>query len=259
MRPTSPLARSAHQFLLALVTLGAPVALTAQSGESLPSARTLIDKHIAAVGGREKLLAHQSATVKGAFEVPAQGISGTYVLHSARPNKLLMTITVPGIGDIASGYDGTVAWSDNPMQGARVLEGKELESMKESTGSDAELRDPSVITSAETVEKTTMGAQSCYKVKLVWKSGRTSYDCYAVDNGLRVATSAQQETQMGAIDVSTTLADYKDFGGVKRPSKMTQEMMGVQQVMTVSSVEYDTVPAGAFDLPKGIRALIEKK
>jgi hypothetical protein len=259
MRLSSPLVTSARRLALAGVTLLAPAALVAQQDASLPPARQLIDKHIAAMGGKEKLLAHATSTTKGTFEIPSQGLSGQYQLYSAKPNKVSMTITIPGIGDIASGFDGSVAWSTNPMQGARVLSGKELDAMKESTGEDSEFRTPAVITSAETVEKTTMGGEACYKVKLVWKSGRTSYDCYSVATGLRVGTSAQQETQMGTIDVSTTLSDYKDFGGVKRPAKMTQEMMGMQQVMTITSVEYDTVPANAFELPKEVKALVDKK
>lgn len=257
MRLSSPLVASTRRLVLLGAAVAAPSVLAAQQG-SLPPARQLIDKYIAAVGGKPAILAHKSQRVKGTFEVPAQGMTGEYELLAARPNLMSMKMNIPGVGEITSGYDGTVAWSNNPMQGPRVMTGKELDALKES-GPDAELRDPSVLASAETVEKTTMAGQSCYKVKLVWKSGRTTFDCYNVDNGLLVAQSASQESPMGTIEVQTTLSDYKDFGGVKRAATRMQEMMGMQQIMTIKSIEYDVVPSTAFELPKEIKALVAKK
>src|SRR3712207_8571336 len=43
-------------------------------------------------------------------------------------------------GQMSSGYDGTVGWSVNPMQGPRLLEGKELEQLREDAGPAAMLR-----------------------------------------------------------------------------------------------------------------------
>ena len=261
MRLASPLVSRARSLALAGAVVLAPLALTAQAGapaSSLPPARQLIDKHIAAVGGRQALLAHKNARLKGSFEVPAQGMQGEFEMLSANPNLMAMKVTIPGIGDITSGYDGKTAWTNNPMQGPRIMSGKELDALKEA-GPEAELRDASLLTSAETVEKTTMGGQACYKVKLVWKSGRTTYDCYSVDSGLRVGQQMSQESPMGTVEVQTTLSDYTDFGGVKRAAKSTQEMMGMQQVMTIKSIEYDVVPPTAFELPKEIKALVDKK
>lgn len=253
MRLPSPLVRS-----IAAVGLAAAAASPLAAQGALPPARQLIDKHIAAVGGKQAILAAKSAHMKGTFEVPSQGMSGEMEIMTQRPNMMFSKVNIPGIGEITTGFNGSVGWSMNPMQGPRVMTGKELDLMKEQTA-ESELRDASLLMSAETVEKTTMGGQECYKVKLVWKSGRTSYDCYSVANGLLVGQQMSQESPMGTIEVTTTFADYKDFGGVKRPATRMQEMMGMQQIMTVKSVTYDAVPASAFELPKEIKALVEKK
>src|SRR5205823_4005783 len=148
------------------------------------------------------ILAHASARTKGALEVPAQAIKGEYELLTAHPNKSAMQITLPGVGTIMQGFDGTVAWSNDPMQGAHVMTGKELDAVKERGGIGAELRSAELLTSAETVEKTQMGGQTCYKVKIVWKSGRTSYDCYSTESGLRVGMNDTQDGPMGAMEIS---------------------------------------------------------
>src|SRR3982750_2609286 len=43
----------------------------------LPAARSIIDRHIKAVGGREAILSHTSHHATGTFSVPAQGLVGT--------------------------------------------------------------------------------------------------------------------------------------------------------------------------------------
>lgn len=61
------------------------------------------------------------------------------------------------------------------------------------------LRDASLFTVRETVERTELNGAACYKVRLVWNSGRETHDCYGVDTGLMVAQVASQESPMGAI------------------------------------------------------------
>ena len=41
------------------------------------------------------------------------------------------------------------------------------------------------------------------------------------------------------------------------PTTIKQKMMGVEQVMTFTSIEYDTVDAAAFEPPAAIKALIK--
>jgi hypothetical protein len=257
MHHQSPFARLALRSAAIVALAALPSVVVAQ--DALPSARSLVDKYVSLIGGRDKILGLGSTHTVGTFEVPAQGVAGEYDLNTAKPNMMVMKISIPGLGDVASGFDGNVAWSNNPMQGPRVLSGPELEAAKEQADPETVFRPDSKVTSMETVEKTQMGGQSCYKVKVVWKSGRTTFDCYSTDSGLLVGSSAKQETQMGTIDATTTFSDYKEFGGIKRATKVTVEAMGMQQVMTVKSMEFNGVDAKIFELPADIKALVGKK
>ena len=78
------------------------------------------------------------------------------------------------------GYDGTTGWSINPMEGPRLVEGDELRQMRDDADRRALIRDAALIASMETVERTEMNAQACYRVRIVWKSGRETTDCYAL-------------------------------------------------------------------------------
>jgi hypothetical protein len=237
--------------------MAAPAA--AQAPASLPPAKDLIAKFVAATNGPAVMAKHQSVRSKGRFELPAAGMSGDLEISQARPNKTMMRITVSAIGQIEQGFDGTTAWSINPMQGPRLLTGRELDAVREESGFGTSSRQGPNVAAAETVEKTEMNGEPCYKVKMVWKSGRETFDCYSVASGLLIASQGKQESPMGTIDVTNLISDYKDFGGQKVATRLTQQVMGNEQVLIISSVDYDAADPAVFEMPAAIKALVEKK
>jgi hypothetical protein len=247
-----PVGRRVWALALAVCAL-APAPAAAQQ---LPPAEQLVERYLQAVGGRDALLAPRTTRTRGTFEMPAAGVSGELEVVSGKPNRIATRVSIPALGEIRNGFDGTTGWSLDPMMGARLLAGGELEAAREQADPMAAVRDPSVFQSITTVEQTTMGGQACYKVRLVWKSGRESFDCYAVDGGLLVASINTQESPMGTMAVTTIVSDYRQFGNVRMPTKLTQEMMGQQQVITVTSVEFDVVDDAAFNPPAEIHALM---
>ena len=172
-------------------------AQTAATSSSLPAARTIIDRYVQAIGGRDAVLRHTSIRSVGSFEMPAAGVKGNLTVVQVAPNKMGMTIDLPGMGQMVTAYDGTVGWSINPMQGPRVLEGKELAQIREDAGPSAMLRPADRVRSVETVERTTMNGQSCYKVKVTTLSGRETFDCYSTETGLLVGMTGRRTRRWG--------------------------------------------------------------
>lgn len=241
---------------LLVAAVGAPSIAGAQG---LPPAKELIAKYVAATGA-DGWKSHKSSRMKATMDMPSAGISASMEVMHVYPNHVFTKVDVPGMGMMTSGFDGDNAWSVNPMQGPRVLSGAELDAIRaESDPSASYTRQSPDITSSETVEKTTMGGQECYKVKHTWKSGKISFDCFSVADGLLVATQSKQNTPMGEIDMMTTLSGYKDFGGFKRATTMTQEVMGQQQIITISAWEWDNVDVKEMEVPAEIKAMLTKK
>lgn len=246
----SAILRSGRLLAGALLLL-APAAASAQ----LPAAADLMAAYNKAIGGEAAFAKYQGMHVTGSFAIPSMGMSAGMEVYSARPNKMLTVSSIPGMGEMRQGFDGETAWGIDPMRGARILQGPELAMIQDQAGFDADLRVMSKFKSAETIEKTTLGGQECYKVKLVWLSGRESYDCYSAANGLLVARIENQESDMGRIEATTLLQDYTDFGGIMIPKKSVVTAMGMEQVLTIEKVEFDTVDAAKFELPAEIKAL----
>ena len=68
----------------------------------------------------------------------------------------------------------------------------------------------------------------------------------------------KQTTQMGEMEVTQLLSNYKDFGGIKRASTTSFQMMGQEIRTTVNSWEWDTVKPEEMEPPADIKALLKK-
>lgn len=241
--------------LTAVAFLLAPAALGAQA---LPPAAQLMEAYTKAVGGEEAWKKLPGMHTTGTYAVPSMGLSADFNIWGSRPAKSLMIVTIPGMGEMRQGFDGTTGWAIDPMQGARVLSGNELKAAQDEAGMDNSIRLPKNFTSVETVEKTTLGGKECYKVKLVWKSGRETFDCYSTADGMMVASVATQDSPMGSVEAVTLMSDYKAFGEIKVPTRMTISMMGMEQVLSINSIEFVAVEDAKFELPAEIKAMVKK-
>ncbi len=62
---------------------------------------------------------------------------------------------------------------------------------------------------------------------------------------------------MGTLTMTSIEGDYKRVGKLTQAMAVTQQVMGVEQKITLSTVEYDNVAASAFEPPAAIKALIK--
>lgn len=234
-------------------------AASSAPAQDLPAAKDLIQKWATSVNA-SGWKGHKSARSVGVFDIPAMGMSAK--MESAQmfsPAKSVTKIELPGMGEIRQGFDGTTSWMMNPMQGAQVMPKEQVAQQQEDADPDNYSRTSPAILSSETVEKTKLNDQDCYKVKHTWKSGRVSHDCFSVADGLIVWTQTKVVSPMGEMEVTTTFSGYKEFGGVKRAATTSVDQGGQQFIMTLQSWEWDTVVEKEFELPPEIKALVEKK
>lgn len=242
--------------VLATVMAG-PAPTAAVQKADLPPARDIIDRFVAAIGGADAVRKFKSRRAVGTFSVPAQGISGALEVLAAAPDRQLLRIAVSGLGEVQQGFDGRVAWLIDPMTGPRVLEGAAYSQMQMDADFYGELHDAKHYTKIETVGREEFEGIQAYKVRLIRPSGEEDFEYFAVDSGLLVGNSVTRMSPMGPLPAITVFGEYKDFGGVKLATRIVQKVMGVEQIMTVTTVEHDKVDASAFALPAPIKALVK--
>ena len=184
-------------------------------------------------------------------------MTGAIEVFAAKPDKSMVKITIPGVGEVVEAYDGKNGWTMSAMTGPMLLEGKQLEEKRFDTDFFGELHDASRYESMTTVERADFDGRQCYKVRLVRKGGGEDFEFYDVETGLKAGRIATRETPMGTVTGTSTEGDYKKFGNLLQPTTVKNTMMEVQQLITITSIEYDNVSPSVFEPPAQIKALIK--
>ncbi|HEY7769406.1 hypothetical protein [Longimicrobium sp.] len=240
---------------LALAGAALTVAAAPAQAQTLPTAEQVVARYVAAIGGEQAITAQQFRRVQIEMSMPAAGVTMTGEMLQARPNKALMNIEFPGIGSMRQGYDGQVAWSLNPVQGAKILGGKELADVLRQFDFEANLRFSHLFRSMETVGRGEMNGEKCVNVRMVTEGGDEVLNCFADDDGLLVGAVVKTSTEAGQTESTITFHDYREFGGLKMPTRTSMSAGGQQMEMVVKSMSTDPIDASVFELPAEIKAL----
>ncbi len=225
----------------------------------LTEEQKIFARHVEAIGGEDAIRAYTSMTMKGAFEMPAMGVSGEAMIYLAAPDKGLIHITIPGLGNNVQGFDGEIGWAEDPMQGARLLEGAELGVLKRQARIHADLEYDELYPQQSAVGETEWNGQAAYQVDLVDADGNESSRYFAVETGLMIGEEATTTTDMGTMETSTTVSDYQEFGGVLFATSTVTSIpsFGMEFTQTVESVSFDDVDPSTFEPSDAIKALLE--
>lgn len=227
--------------------------------KNLPTAKEVLDRYAKAIGGNEAFQKHHSQHGVGKVQMNAQGIVGKLEVFAARPDKLLMRMSIPGVGAFDTGYDGKTAWLNSPLTGPMLLEGKSGEEVATQADFDHALHDPSDYTKMEMLGMEEFSGEQCYKLKLVHRTGFESTEFFSKSTGLQRGFIATQESPLGPVTSTTQVTDYKQFGALLMPARISQKAAGVETVMTMEEMSFDNVDPSVFELPAEVKALMEAK
>ncbi len=103
------------------------------------------------MGGEAAFKQVKSIRARGTFTMAAQNVNGDFEMSAARPNKLLLKVTIAGIGAIESGYDGKVGWSIDPASGPALIAGRQLAELADDAWFDGPLHGPEHVKEATVV------------------------------------------------------------------------------------------------------------
>ncbi len=232
------------------ICLATPLPQVSGAGGSL-TAEEVIEKSLAATGGRE---AHQRVTslrMVGAFELPAVGATGKVELLAKAPNKRLTRTEIEGFGEFKQGFDGEVAWADNPMQGFVELSGDALAVVRREAVFMGDLKWRELYTKAELRGKQKLGEREVYVVQLIPREGNPVTRYYDAESFLLLRTDAEQPTMQGMAMVETWFSDYREIGGRKLPFTIRQLIPDGELMVRITEVEENVeIPDALFRPPR---------
>ena len=253
----------------------APAESAKPAAASLPPAKDIIAKAIEVIGGKDAWAKRTSMEMSGTIELPAQGMKGTMVSRTGQPNRMVTTMELAGLGAFRTGFDGKVGWSSDKIQGTRLMTGKELETIAREADYLKDVDPMARWDSVTTVGEGAFGGFDCWKLeakrttksedgKETTSKETTSKETtskatmwYEKSTHLLRGYETVVETSIGALPMSTTFVEYKDFDGIKLPVRTEATQAGQKIITVFEKISFDSVPADAFVLPKEVQALLE--
>ncbi len=205
----------------------------------LPSVDKILAKNIEALGGKAALEKLTSRLAKGSFELPAMGASGTFEAYDKAPNKSGMRIEIAGFGTIVSNFDGTQAWSQDPMSGLRELSGLELAATKLHADYFKELKMKELYKKLEVKGKEKVGSAEAYVVEATPAEGAPEKFYYDAATGLLLRHDAERESPQGKMAIEITFEDYSVVDGVQVWHTMKQSTPAYAMTMKVTEIKHN--------------------
>ncbi len=221
-----------------------------------PEAGAVVERYLAATGGRAAFEAESTLHVKG--RLVAEGLKGTYEAWWRAPGCLLTRIRLGSLR-IATGCRDSVAWqTDLAFDNARILDGKDLEAARGDAWFATEQwarEDQGGGTIA--LGSVAYGAGGDRQALVVTPPlGRPRTLWFNLKTGLLDRVHLEQDNRSG----NEWLADYRLQGGRKRPrgsQGVNPALATADEGLTIDSVWANvSLAPGLFDPPAGRRAAV---
>ncbi len=219
----------------------------------------IMDAFVAKIGGKELIESIESTKVSATMSVPMAGMNAKMTIMNKAPGKMMMVMEMPGFGKQETGYDGTHGWSSDPLQGPRLMSEEEVDAIEEQADPAAQVKFREQYPTIAYKGETTFEGKKAHHIHLIDEDGDESNQYYSVESGMLVGSKGIQPSQMGDLEITTVLSDYKEFGGMQMATKMVQKFGPQEVIITIDSVEVNSVDDSVFAPPAAIKALIDAK
>lgn len=232
------------RFLVAtavLLTLGTSAALAQTADE-------IVEKHLAAMGGREALGRVRTRVSTGTVRVEtAVGpISGTVEAFAKAPNKSRSLVTLDlsslGAGTFINDqrFDGTTGYIIDTLNGNRDITGSQLEAMRNNgfptIWLDYRARGLTIVLTGQE----TLAGGAAYVLEVTPKIGPRARAWVDAETLMLVKTSVPLEsTPAGPVEQVTEYGDFRTVDGVKVPFSVKSTTSGQTVTAVLTDVKHN--------------------
>jgi hypothetical protein len=237
-----------------LVRLVAVAALLVGSAHAAAAqtADEIIEKHLAAIGGRAALGKLTSRMMAGTFTVstPAGEFSGPLEIWSQAPNKTrtLINLDLAGVGvgkiTIDQRFDGVTGYAMDTLQGNRDITGDQLEAMRVGFFPTPLLNYKQNGLSLELTGKEKVGDREAYLLVMKTKTGPPIKQYFDATTFMLIRQVVTLDIPpLGPMEQITDFSDEREVDGIKISHKIASASAAQSFTVTISKVEHN----GALD------------
>ncbi len=233
--------------ILALLMAATP----AETVPALRPAEAILADYAQAVGGRDAWKKLRSLHAKRDLTVAGQGASGHEEHWATADGKNFGEWSLTNVGAFRQGFDGRVAWSQDPIFGLRKLDGVELEEARIGGAWNAEPDLASLYVKVTSVPPPKDANPGLECVELHKRLGKPAVLCFDAQTHLRAQQTGVQPSPGGEIPYTLVFGDWRETNGIKTwfYEKMTAGPSTIEARTT--SLKYnEKIPAKKFRMPK---------
>jgi hypothetical protein len=243
---------------------GSSAAVEAQT-DALPTAAQIVARYDQALGGEAAFRRHTSETMRGEVET-ADGKKLPFIYFAASPYLRLEKVSLPdNKGEVFNGFDGKIAWSLDPGNGAQISTGDDRESAKRDADFYYPLDELTWFKSMITVGVVNYEGKKCYHLHGINNWGRSNDHFYDVSTGLLAGYEFETPSPDGPRIVHQIFSDYRRIDGVLVPMEQTVKVKSktgddwsVAETLHYARVTFNDVDPFVFVPPQPVIDLAKK-
>ena len=237
------------------LVLSLVLASTATQVASAQTADQIVEKHLAAMGGRDALAKITSRRSTGTITIgtPGGDLSGPCEIDVKAPNKtraymeldLTALVGVPQKMVVEQKFDGVTGWGLNSVQGDAEITGDQLQNMRNNVFPSSLLDYKALGTRLDVLPSEKAGDRTLIVLRATPKAGPAVTLYLDSETYLLVRTFAKYYSAVLGADVEQTgeLLDYRTVDGVKVPFRIVNSNAQQTGTIVLTRVEHNV----AFD------------
>jgi hypothetical protein len=226
------------------------------------SAEAILADVVTAMGGEAAWKSHSTMVEKIELSIAGLGMNGTGERTSTRDDKSLLTTQLPGIGTSRQGSNGKVLWSEDPINGLRLLTGAEAESARVESAWAPELHFTTMFKKIDVTSETSPAGAPLECLVLTPHAGAPITNCYDAKTHLQVLQKGTHPTPQGDTPFTSLVKDWHEVGGLKMPFAVETTTGPITFSLHITDCKLDVPvddklfepPAGASTKSKGKKA-----
>jgi len=213
------------------------------------TADEIVEKHLAALGGRAALAKLESRTATGTITVSTQGVDlpGSVEIYAKAPNKarslIRLDLSSVGAGEVTVDQrcDGKSGFVSNSMQGDREITGGQLQSMLNAHFPSALLTYKEAGAKVELLGKEKVGDRAVFVLQYTPKTGPASKQYFDAETYLlvRAVTTFDVPEAGGEVEQTSDLGDYRAVDGVQAAFSITNTNSMQTATIRLTKVEHN--------------------
>ena len=208
---------------LSVMLLGLAVGGVAARAET-PSADTVLDKYVQAIGGRAAVEKLTSRVMKGTMDNSDDGTTSPVEVYAKAPAQYASIRTVPDYGVVATVWNGTTGWTKNPESGIQAMGRTDAAYARRAYDFYRDIKLKELYPAMTVSGPVTIAGSAAHMIEATTADGKVEKLYFDAQNGLLVRWDYERITfEDGIIPLEVYFEDYREVEGVKLPFTMRRQ------------------------------------